>query len=411
MTASTTTTLAKVVGTYIEEGFYGSGQPDFVLINDAVKYEQPRGAGNKARMPRMRPMARRSKTNESGTGSTAEGSNPTAVALTVDSIELTMSKLDNLVEVTRESWLGAIKSTSQMVSKTIRNNYDQSFEYNLQTVLSKRFNACRIDNNGAEQLGGTADAGSSTAALVDDGLTAYFPNNTDLVGALVIIVAGVGAGQVRTIATYTASSGTCTVTTAFDVAPTTGSTYKIVTTRGLSAATPFGTYAFYIGRRSLHGYKAPKYGAAVKYHVAIDGAMEANLLQDEVFRKTGMYRDPKKTDEGIIGNWLGCDVGVTTEDWTEAEGVIGTYVANGPIHTAFFYGKETFGCVAPKTGGEGIGNVEFINLMGPDKADPTNAYTSHGYVAYYAAGVPFGLWGCGVKCGSEFTIQGDSYVG
>ena len=405
---SNLTTLAEIVGTYIEKSFFGFQQPDLVLYKDAKKYPQARGVGNVARFPIMRPSTTQTKTNETGTGSTAEGSNPTPEALTIDSREVTMSKLDHSFEVTYEAWQTAIEALAKQVGEELRKNWDVSLNYNLLSVLSARGNRSRIDRNNAYQYGSTVDSATATG-LTDATLEALYPSDDDLSDAIAIITGGPGAGQVREITDYTASGGVCVVGT-WDTTPTSASTWKLVRTDGIDSNNAFGTDAFFIGRGGLKCYKAPRMGGRTIFRCCIDDINEQDLLGDEVFQKTGMYGDSAKVDDGFIGRWLGIEVGVTSEVWTEDAGTMNTFAAAGDVHTAWFYAKDSFGCVAPVKGGEGIGNVEFMNIMTPDSNNPTLAFTLHSYRGYFASAIPFGLLVHGVCCGSKYENPGDVHA-
>lgn len=404
MTQTTLTTLAGVVGTYIEQEFFGFQQPDLVLYNDAKKFPQARGVGNVARFPVMRPLANVKKTNETGTGNTAEGSNPTPVAMTVDYTEVTMSKLDNAVSVNYEAWQTAIRPTSDQVARELRKNWNESLEYNIQSVMSTKFNSSRIDLSPSNQCGGTFTTGSATVPA-DTGLSTLFPTDDLLNGSLLVITGGPGAGQVALITDYATSGGIMTAT--FKVAPTTASTYKVIRTTGIDNSLPFNTNAFYTALAGLACYKAPKYGSGTMFRCAVDPMNWQDLMKDEVFQKTGMYRDSSKLEKGRVGWWIGCEVGVTSNGWTEAAGTIGTYSSTGDVHCVPFYGPGAFGCVSPKEGGEGVGNVEFFNIMTPDSNNITLAFTTHSYRGYFASVVPFGLFGYMIRCGSAFDIPGE----
>ena len=94
-------------------------EPGLQLYKDAVKYRQPQGSGKTARFPRMRPLA-------VITATTSEGSNPTAVALTTDAVEVSMYKYTNAVEVTMESWATGIRPLSKMIAKKLRKNFNRT---------------------------------------------------------------------------------------------------------------------------------------------------------------------------------------------------------------------------------------------------------------------------------------------
>lgn len=401
---STTTTLSKIVGTYIREEFYGYQQPDLQLFKDAVKYSQPKGAGKTARFPRMRPM-------DVITSETSEGSNPAAVALTTDSVEVTMAKLANAIQVTKESWQTGIKALSKMTAKKLRKNFNLSLTRNIQQILAQRGNRSRIDLNTAYQWGGTIDSAAATT-FVDAALETPFPGNDDLTGGLIILTDGPGAGQVRQITDYVASGGNGVVAT-WDVTPTSATKFKVILTTGLDSAWPFTTDAFIHAVSVLEGYEAESRAGGM-WKCNIDPQMAADLKTDEVWLNSGMYRDTGKLEKGLRGFWFETEVGRDSRGWkeavtTQANGAteMGNYAATGTIHTAWFYGEDGFGCVAVEGEGEGISNVNFYNLMEPDHTNRTLAYTTHAWDTYFASVVPFGNFVHGISCGTAHGGVGD----
>lgn len=71
---------------------------------------------------------------------------------------------------------------------------------------------------------------TSDTIVVDSGLTALFPNDTDLVGYEFEMTSGDEAGERKTIASYTASTGTITLNTALSGVPSIGEDYEILPT-------------------------------------------------------------------------------------------------------------------------------------------------------------------------------------
>ena len=404
MTQSTTTTLSKIVGTYIRQEFYGYADPALQLFKDATKYKQPKGAGKTAQFPRMRPLA-------VITSATSEGDNPTAVALTTDAVNVTMAKLTNAVDVTKESWQTGIKALSAMVGKKLRKNYNRSLTRDIQGTLAKKANRSRIDLNPAYQVAGTFTTGSLTVPAdtgrgeADDFWT----------GGLLLITSGPGAGQQAQITDFANSGGVFTAT--FAIAPTTASTYKAIVTPGINASMPFSTDAFIRAVYALQGYQAePRQGSMWK--VNIDPAMMADMKKDSVFINSGMYTDTKKLESGLRGFWFETLIGLDSEGWYEAVGTqangateMGTYAATGAVHTAWFYGADAFGCVAVEGEGEGLANVNFYNIMEADSNNNTLAYTTHSWDTYFASVVPYGPFVHGISCGTAQGAVGENFLG
>jgi hypothetical protein len=407
LTATTTTTLNDIVGTHIVDAFFGFQQPDLRLVDDAKKYPVPRGAGKTIRFPVMRPLDRI-------TTSTNEGSNPTAVALSTDKKEESLTKYTNAVEVTMESWSTGIKALSKQVGRELRKNYNRSLTYLIMQKLARSGNRTRIDLNTSYQEAGTPDGTPTTIEIIDAGLATTFGTNDTLTGGMCIITSGPGAGGVARISDHTGSTGNMVVS-GIDVAPTTSSTIKVVTTAGLDASNPFNTDAFIHAGFVLSSYSAPKTGGAIQYHVNLDPAMWADLLTDDVFRRTGMYHDKERLNQAKLGLWHGIEIGVDTEGWkevaaTQADGEteMGDYSSSGAVHNAWFYSKGAFGCAAVANRGEGVGSVKFYNIMEPDSNNNTLAYTTHSWEMYQAAAVPYGLWVLGIACGSAHSAAGDN---
>jgi len=389
---------AKIVGTYIEKEFYGFQQPDLQLYKDAKKFVQPKNGGNVARFPIIRALAR-------VTGTITEGANPTAAEFIIDAVDVTMSKKGNAVQVTKELWKTGTAALSKSVAQHLRINANDMMTYNIQSIIATRANRSRVDLNPAYQVGGTVDSATATT-LVDDALTATFVSNDDCNDGVVMIVSGPGAGQGRIITDYVASSGTCTVGT-WDVIPTSASKYKICLIDGIDASMPINSDAFLYAKAILGGYEAPKYGKGVRYKVMIDDAMESDMLHDDFFSKTGMYSSPEKLEAAVIGKWMGIEAGVESRGWLEAAGVAGTYSSGGAVHNAIFYSPDSFGCVALDDGGQGVGGIEFYNIMTPDHTNRTLAFTTHSYDAYFGSAVPFGPFLMMVSCGTAFAGLGD----
>ena len=410
MTASTTTTLATIVGTYIRNEFYGYADPALQLYKDATKYKQPKGAGNVASFPRMRPLA-------VITSATSEGSNPSTLALTTDKVNVTMAKLANAVDVTKESWQTGIKPLSAMVGKKLRKNFNRSLTRNIQQTLAQRANRSLIDLNPAYQVGGTVTTATSTTVIADTSMATPFSANDDLTGGLFIVTSGPGAGQVRQITDYATSGGVITMSPALDVALTTSSTIKVVVTPHINASMPFTTDAFIRAVYALQGYQAePRSGSMWK--VNIDPAMMADMKKDPVFIQSGMFNDTDKLEKGLRGFWFETLIGLDSEGWyeavcTQANGAteMGTYAATGAVHTAWFYGADAFGCVAVEGEGEGLANVNFYNIMTPDYSNNTLALTTHSWDTYFASVVPYGPFVHGVSCGTAQGAVGENFTG
>jgi N4-gp56 family major capsid protein len=389
---------AKIVGTYIEKEFYGFQQPDLQLYRDAKKYVQPKHGGNTARFPIVRSLDR-------VTGTITEGDNPAAAELIVDAVEVSMTKKGNAVQVTKELWKTGIEALSKQVARELRVNANDMVTYNIQSIIASRGNRSRIDLNPAYQVGGTVDSATSTT-LVDDALEAIFTSDDDCNGGIVTIVSGPGKGQARVITDYTASGGSLSVA-AWDVTPTTASKYKITLTDGIDSSLPMTSDGFLYAKAVLGQYEAPKFGKGVRFRCMIDDAIESDMIHDDFFSKTGMYSDPKKMEQALIGKWMGIEVGVESRGWLEAAGTAGTYSSGAAVHNAIFYSPDSFGAVALDDGGESVGGIEFYNIMTPDHTNRTLAYTTHSYDAYFASAVPFGLFLMMMSCGTAFAGVGD----
>ena len=407
MVDTTTTTLNDIVGTHIVDAFHGFQQPDLRLVDDAKKYPVPRGAGKTIRFPIMRPLAR-------VTSTTAEGSNPTAAALSTDKKEETLAKYTASVTVTMESWSTGIKALSKQVGRELRKQYNRSLTYLIMQKLAASGNRTRIDLNTSYQEAGVPDGTPTIIEIIDAGLATNFGTNDNLTGGMCIVTSGPGAGGVARISDHTGSTGNMVVG-GIDVAPTTASTIKVVTTAGLDESNPINTDAFIHAGFVLSSYSAPKTGGAIQYHVNLDPAMWADLLTDDVFRKTGMYHDKERLNKAKLGLWHGIEIGQDTEGWKEVaatqvngETEMGDYSAAGAIHNAWFYSKGAFGCAAIANRGEGVGSVKFHNIMEPDHTNTTLAFTTHSWEMYQAAAVPYGLWVLGIACGSAHSAAGDN---
>lgn len=394
--------LAKIVGTDIKKRFFGFQQPDLQLYKDAKKFVQTAHGGNVARFPIMRPIPGDRAGTDSGL---TEGTNPDAVELFIDAVEVTMSKKGKCVAPTKEAWKTGIKALSKQVGIELRKHANDMVTYNLQSIMSTRVNRTRVDLLTSDMLGGTVDSATATT-LVDDALETPFPSNDDLNGGIVAIVSGPGMGQVRVITDYVASGGTITVGT-WDVNPTSASKYKVCRTNNIDSGVPISTEAIAYCVSTLLNYEAPKWMGAGKLRCMIDESIANDLRLDADFKASGLYRDLPKLNEAKLGLWMGCEFGVESRGWVEAAGNAGTYSATGAIRNAFFYGEDAFGTVALDDGGEGVANIEFFNIMTPDAFNPTLAYTKHAYDGYFASVVPFGLFAMVLSCGTRFAGIGD----
>ena len=390
--------MAEVVGTKIEKEFFGHQQPDLQLYKDAKKFVLEKNFGNTVRMPIFRPFAR-------NTGTVTEGANPDIDEMLIDSVEVTLAKRGKGARPTKEVLKTGIKAISKQMGVSLRVNANDMVTYNLQSILSTRANRSRVDLNPAYQGGGTADTCASTT-LVDDALEALFDTNDDMNGGVVGLVQGPGAGQFRIATDYTASGGSVLVGT-WDTTPASTSKYKYCLTDGIDSSMPITTEAIVYTLAALAQYEGPKYSGIAEFHIMIDRAMASDLMLDPDFKASGIYRDLAKVNEGKLGLWMGGELGKESRGWTETAGTAGTYVSGGAVHNAFFYGPETFGAVALDDAGEGVANVEFYNVMTPDHTNWSLAYTTHGYDAYFAAGVPFGPFCHVLSCGSRFSGLGD----
>lgn len=392
------------MGTYIREEFYGYADPALQLIKDATKFKQPKGRGNVAQFPRLRPIA-------VITSATSEGSNPSAVALTTDCINVTMAKLTNAVQVTKESWQTGIRALSAMVGKKLRKNYNRSVTRNIQQTLSRMGNRSLMDLNPAYQVGGTFTTGSLTVPAD----TARGEADDFWTGGMLILTSGPAAGAAARITDFANSGGVFTAT--FAIAPTTGTTYKAIVTPHISAALPFGTDAFIRAVYALQGYQAePRQGSMWKCN--IDPAMMADMKKDPVFIQSGMFNDTDKLEKGLRGFWFETLIGLDSEGWyeaacTQANGAteMGAYSAAGPVHTAWFYGDDAFGCVSVEGEGEGPANVEFFNIMEASTGNNTLAFTDHTWATYFASIVPFAPHVHGIMCGTAQGAVGENFSG
>lgn len=390
--------MAEIVGTYIEKEFFGHQQPDLQLYKDAKKYVLQPHFGNTVRFPIFRPFSR-------NTGTVSEGSNPAIDEMFIDSVEVTLSKKGKGARPTKEVRKTGIMAMAKQMGIALRVNANDMVTYNLQSILATRANRSRVDLNPAYQGGGTVDSSDATS-IIDDALAALFPANDDMNGGMVGVVKGAGAGQFRVITDYAYSTGDMTVGT-LDTTDVSSANYKYCLTDGIDSSMPITTEAIAYASTALLIYEGPKFGGGAQVHAMIDLQMANDLRLDNDFKASGIYRDLAKVNEGKLGLWMGVELGIESRGWTEAAGTCGTFSSGGAVHNAFFYGPECFGCVAIDDEGEGVANVEFYNIMTPDHTNWSLAYTTHGYDAYFAAGVPFGPFCHVLSCGSRFSGLGD----
>lgn len=223
---------------------------------------------------------------------------------------------------------------------------DTTSQWDVQTNAVTGLCQIKVETNGsgyaARAITGTTGAGSTSTSIV---FAAGTPgNNDDYNGMSVYIVSGTGAGQVRVISDYVASTLTATVS-AWTVTPDTTSVYEVCPTIEITSNTGTGAVA-YVPYASLgaageilgvrmasvgSGYKdavvtvsgtpavgsgatfsaviSPEFGhgndsqrelgaVAVITNMELDGTESGAIVADNDFRKTGLIRNPI-TETGV----------------------------------------------------------------------------------------------------------------
>lgn len=154
------------------------------------------------------------------------------------------------------------------------------------------------------------DSATSTT-LVDAELTSntdYGDANDDLNQSVVIITSGTGYGQARAVTDYVASSGSMTISPAWDVTPAAGDTYTVVTFDGIASGDKL-TYAILAHVRArLAANKAMRIGGTNGYYLCVADSFQLEALQaDSLWQNVSVYNnggtDVYKGEVGKLGGF------------------------------------------------------------------------------------------------------------
>lgn len=407
-----TTSIAAGVNTYYDKKFLRRALHTTVLAPFGQKRDLPMGEGKTIQFFRYNEIA----VSASGAYLT-DGNNPTPTLITGQDLAATIAE-----------W-GAFSQHSRLVSDThIDRNLAGVTELwgehagNLidlithMAVCSSGAYPMRADGNdtgdGTYSFEGTVDSATSTTVVDTDSSsnTNFGDANDDLNQSIIIITSGTGYGQARPVTDFVTSSGTITVSPAWDVTPAAGDTFHVVSAHGLSTSNVLTTTNIRAAVTRLRNNKATAMNGGMFVGI-LSPDTEKGLMADTNWTNVMQYKDSPAAKtyglfNGEVGEWGGVRWVRTTQPFRFPITTVGTagasygvgafvpgttytnYSATGAVYANLILGQEAFGVTTLK-GNNIMKPGIIVKKPGPqDTSNPLNRFSTVGwYLPYIAKGL------------------------
>jgi N4-gp56 family major capsid protein len=262
----------------------------------------------------------------------------------------------------------------------------------------------RADLDETKEFTGTLGTVTSTSILAGgaalEAHTNYGDTDNDLNQSIITMLSGPAMGESRTItdfdadggATGTAASGKMTLTTAFDMTPVTGDSYRVCSPDALASGDDLSFANMKAARTLLIKKLATKFPNG-RFVAILSPDQIKNLQDDTDWKAVHEYKDRTRgIEDGAVGDFAGFTIYESTLPFgfpietiaatggaTFGPGAKGAnYTASGPIETALLFGQKCFGVTTfKKEGGSAMRPPVTVKLPNKfDKSDPQDQWAS-----------------------------------
>ena len=277
----------------------------------------------------------------------------------------------------------------------------ETIDYECSKIAGTNLLRRRADNNNTYQRGPiTCTSAGTTTTLVSTALTEI---EDFWKGGYVTIVAGPGYGETRFISGFTASSDTVTVSSAFPIASSTATKFRIVVGTGLGTSGVIDTNIARLAAMDLANQKAQKFSGGL-WKGVLDPSTEHDFLSDATMLDASKYKESIKTlKDNVIGVWNGIQWERATRSYRETVAGVASLDA-GAVRIVPVFGAQSCG-VVNLGGGKGEKKNFEIVIRNPDQLGQALRFKwTVGWQAFFKAVSLNSCFGVGIMCGTTDQI-------
>lgn len=243
----------------------------------------------------------------------------------------------------------------------VADQFARSMEYQIQKIIATQCMRHRIDNSSTYTKSGTADATSTTTALVDAAVLSQADDTWN--GGYVTVTNPEGQCYDETSAVTDSDQSSTNLTVSFTNTPDTTSKYRVVVGTGLSS-TDILTTSGILFVNLLHSKLRTERFEGGTLRAFICPEQEYDLWADTTWANTAIYDDSGRYKNYKLVRWLGCEHFIGDELYREdADGTENQ--ATGAVAVAPYFGAKTYSIIR---WGMGLGSFG-VEWHYKDKAD------------------------------------------
>ena len=396
---TTTSNVLNVGQIYYSKEFLERARPNLKLIPFGLRKPIPLGSGKTIEFNRWNEI-----TGTPSSATLSEGINPNATNMTGQKLQATLVEYGQFAKIS--SLLSQTHIDPDCSEKVQLFGDSASKILDLKAHMEVMANAAMplradYDVDTGATFSGAVDS-ATTTTVVDATLstnTDYGDANDDLNQSVITMLTGGSAGQQRAVTDYVQSTGTITVSPAWDVTPSADDTFIVTTADGIASGDKLTYENTKKARTNLKKYGAPGFTGGFFVGVASPDAL-SGLMDDAKWIAVNEYKDNANgIFEGEVGKFMGVrwveennefKFPITTRGTAGSSYGVGAaganYSTSGTVTSVVILGQGAFGVTTFKNKMGQLPKPPIITkTSGPnDTSNPLNRYSTVGWALEFA---------------------------